>query len=106
MLQQGEEEGVQMEGRKRKRRFDFFVPLMAIIIGYFAFVLVSQQVHLGQLAENQAAAEARLSAAQAENEELKQEKAALSDSAYIEKIAREELGMTRHGELPYTTARK
>ena len=106
MLQQGEEEGVQMEGRKRKRRFDFFVPLMAIIIGYFAFVLVSQQVHLGQLAENQAAAEERLSAAQEENEELKQEKAALSDPAYIEKIAREELGMTRHGELPYTTARK
>jgi cell division protein FtsL len=106
MLQQGEEEGVQMEGRKRKRRFDFFVPLMAIIIGYFAFVLVSQQVHLGQLAENQAAAEARLSAAQEENEALKQEKAALSDPAYIEKIAREELGMTRHGELPYTTARK
>ncbi len=106
MLQQGEEEGVQMEGRKRKRRFDFFVPLMAIIIGYFAFVLVSQQVHLGQLAENQAAAEARLSAAQEENEALKQEKAALSDPAYIEKIAREELGMTRHAELPYTTARK
>lgn len=106
MLQQGEEEGVQMEGRKRKRRFDFFVPLMAIIIGYFAFVLVSQQVHLGQLAENQAAAEARLSAAQEENEALKEEKAALSDPAYIEKIAREELGMTRHGELPYTTARK
>ena len=106
MLQQGEEEGVQIEGRKRKRRFDFFVPLMAIIIGYFAFVLVSQQVHLGQLAENQAAAEARLSAAQEENEALKQEKAALSDPAYIEKIAREELGMTRHAELPYTTARK
>ena len=95
-----------MEGRKRKRRFDFFVPLMAIIIGYFAFVLVSQQVHLGQLAENQAAAEARLSAAQEENEALKQVKAALSDPAYIEKIAREELGMTRHAELPYTTARK
>lgn len=95
-----------MEGRKRKRRFYFFVPLMAIIIGYFAFVLVSQQVHLGQLAENQAAAEARLSAAQEENEALKEEKAALSDPAYIEKIAREELGMTRHGELPYTTARK
>ena len=106
MLQQGGEEGVQMEGRKRTRRFDFFVPLMAIIIGYFAFVLVSQQVHLGQLAENQEAAEARLSAAQEENEALKQEKAALSDPAYIEKIAREELGMTRHGELPYTTARK
>ena len=61
---------------------------------------------LGQLAENQAAAEARLSAAQEENEALKQEKAALSDPAYIEKIAREELGMTRHAELPYTTARK
>jgi cell division protein DivIC len=106
MLQQGGEEGVSMEGRKRKRRFDFFVPLMVVLIGYFAFVLVSQQVHLGQIAENQAAAEERLSAAKVENEALKQEKAALSDPAYIEKIAREDLGMTRHGELPYTAARK
>lgn len=95
-----------MEGRKRKRRIDFFVPLMVVLIGYFAFVLVSQQVHLGQIAENQAAAEERLSAAKVENEALKQEKAALSDPAYIEKIAREDLGMTRHGELPYTAARK
>ena len=54
----------------------------------------------------QEAADARLAAAEAENAALKQEKADLQDPAYVEKIAREELGMTRHGELPYTDAGK
>ena len=34
-----------MERRKKRRKFDFFVPLLIVIIGYFAFVLVGQQVH-------------------------------------------------------------
>ena len=33
-------------------------------------------------------------------------KANLQDLSYVEKIAREELGMTRQGELPYTEAGK
>ena len=57
-------------------------------------------MHLQQIAEDQAVADARLAAAQAENEALKQEKANLQDLSYVEKIAREELGMTRQGELP------
>lgn len=95
-----------MERRKKRRKFDFFVPLLIVIIGYFAFVLVGQQVHLQEVAANQEAADARLAAAEAENAALKQEKADLQDPAYVEKIAREELGMTRHGELPYTDAGK
>ena len=83
-----------------------FALVMIFIIGYFAFTLVSQQVHLQQVAEDQALADARLAAAREENEALKQEKANLEDLSYIEKIAREELGMTRHGELPYTDAGK
>lgn len=79
---------------------------MLCIIGYFAFTLVSQEVHLQQVAEDQTVADARLAAAQKENDALKQEKADLEDLSYIEKIAREELGMTRHGELPYTDAGK
>lgn len=79
---------------------------MLCIIGYFAFTLVNQEVHLQQVAEDQTVADARLAAAQKENDALKQEKADLEDLSYIEKIAREELGMTRHGELPYTDAGK
>ena len=95
-----------MESRKKRRSFNYFALVMVFIIGYFAFRLVGQQVHLQQIAEDQAVADARLAAAQAENEALKQEKANLQDLLYVEKIAREELGMTRQGELPYTEAGK
>ena len=98
-----------MESKKRRRSlksFNWFAVFMVVVIGYFAFKLGSQEVHLQQVAEDQAVADARLAAAQAENEALKQEKANLEDLSYIEKIAREELGMTRHGELPYTDAGK
>ena len=94
-----------MEGRKRKRRFDFFVPLMAIIIGYFAVILVKQQIYLNQVSADQAAAEARLATAKAEHERLVKEKDDLNRLDYIEKIAREELGMTRRGELPYSSGK-
>ena len=94
------------ESRKQRRSFNWFAVVMLCIIGYFAFTLVNQEVHLQQVAEDQTVADARLAAAQKENDALKQEKADLEDLSYIEKIAREELGMTRHGELPYTDAGK
>ncbi|MSV24118.1 cell division protein FtsL [Selenomonas sp. WCA-380-WT-3B 3/] len=79
---------------------------MAGIVVYFAFLLISQQVYLSQVRQDQASAEARLAAARQENEALRQEKERLGDLNYIEKLAREELGMTRRGELPYSTGRK
>ena len=48
----------------------------------------------------------RLAAARQKNEALRQEKENLNEPGYIEKTAREELGMTRHGELPYSAGRK
>ena len=79
---------------------------MTGIVVYFAFLLISQQVYLSQVRQDQASAEARLAAARQENEVLRQEKERLGDLNYIEKLAREELGMTRRGELPYSTGRK
>ena len=73
------------------------------VIVYFSSILFSQQGHLHQLEQDQAAAEARLAAAQQENEQLRQEKENLGKLDYIEKLAREELGMTRHDELPYSS---
>lgn len=94
-----------MNNRKRpkKYRVSWFFLLLVIIVGYFVSILISQQVYLSQVSRDQAAAEARLQAAQKENEALRQEKEKLNELGYIEKIAREELGMTRTGELPYTT---
>ena len=88
--------------RVHKGRLNWCSVLLLLIIIYFSSIFISQQTHLHQLAEDQVAAEARLASAKAENEQLRQEKENLGKLDYIEKLAREELGMTRRDELPYS----
>lgn len=95
------------ENRKTSgRRLDWFVVLMVGIVGYFSYMMVSQHFYLNSVNRDYDAAQQRLRSAQQENDALQQEKAQLNDPAYIEKIAREELGMTRQGEMPYIYSRK
>ena len=91
--------------KQRKGLFNWFTILLVIIIGYFAVILVKQQIYLNQVSADQAAAEDRLATARAEHERLGKEKDDLNRLDYIEKIAREELGMTRRGELPYSSGK-
>lgn len=91
--------------KQRKGLFNWFTILLVIIIGYFAVILVKQQIYLNQVSADQAAAEERLATARAEHESLVKEKDDLNRLDYIEKIAREELGMTRRGELPYSSGK-
>ena len=39
-------------------------------------------------------------------EQLQQEKEQLVDPSYVEKLAREDLGMTKDGEIPYIYQKK
>lgn len=96
-----------MKVKRRHSRgiINWFTILMVIIIGYFAVILVKQQVYFNQVSVDQAAAEERLATAKAEHEKLVKEKDDLNRLDYIEKIAREELGMTRKGELPYSSGK-
>ena len=95
------------ENRKTSgRRLDWFVVLMVGIVGYFSYMMVSQHFYLNSVNQDYDAAQQRLQSAQQENDALQQEKAQLNDPAYIEKIAREELGMTRQGEMHYIYSRK
>ena len=91
--------------KQRKGLFNWFTILLVIIIGYFAVILVKQQIYLNQVSADQAAAEERLATARAEHERLVKEEDDLNRLDYIEKIAREELGMTRRGELPYSSGK-
>ncbi|SDP18020.1 FtsB family cell division protein [Selenomonas ruminantium] len=95
-----------MKARRERRGINWFALIMLAIIVYFSSILISQQVYLSQAADDYAAAKARLEAAQKENAALKEETKQLNELGYIEKIAREELGMTRAGELPYSTGHK
>ncbi len=95
------------QGRSRRRRtVNWFVPLIAALGIYFISVLISQQTHLGQISLEQESAKVRLQEAASENERLKQEREQLNDLSHVEQIAREELGMTKPGELPYSMGKK
>ena len=97
-----------MQGAKKnkKRGFSWFWLLLAVVVVYFSSILISQQMHLNQVGKSQAIAERRLETAQEENARLRKEIEDLNELSYIEKIAREELGMTKQGELPYSAAKK
>lgn len=83
------------------RRLDWFVVVVICMLGYFAYTMIDQQIHLNELDRDCAMARQRLDVAQQENAALNDLKAKLDDPVYIEKTAREELGMTHEGELPY-----
>ena len=91
--------------RKRKG-FNWFVLAMFAMIAYFSTVLISQQVHLAHVSESQRIADKRLEKAKATNEKLRKELAALQDINNIEKLAREDLGLAKEGEMPYQATRK
>ena len=90
--------------RKRKS-FNWFALVMFAMIAYFSTVLISQQVHLAHVSESQRMADKRLEKAKATNEKLRKELAALQDINNIEKLAREDFGFTKEGEMPYQAAR-
>ena len=83
-----------------------FAIIVAICLIWFGYTFCTQQAHLNEVADDRAVAITRLEEARARNEALKEERAGLEKPEYIEKVAREELGMTRHGEMPYIAPAK
>jgi len=90
--------------RKRKG-FNWFALFMIVVVAYFSTVLISQQVHLSHVSETQRLADKRLEKAQAENAKLRKEYEELQDINNIERLAREDLGLAKDGELPYQVSR-
>ena len=90
---------------RKRNGFSWFALVMFAMIAYFSTVLISQQVHLAHVSESQRIADKRLEKAKATNEKLRRELAALQDINNIEKLAREDLGLAKEGEMPYQAAR-
>lgn len=90
--------------RKIMERFVIFAFVVMII--YLGFIIIKQEIYLNQVKEQTIIAEERLNKAKQINEELTVEKNNLNQVEYIEKVAREELGMTKPGEVPYISEEK
>lgn len=92
--------------RPQRRKINWFVIVVSILMLATLFKLGDQQLTINSIAEDRVKAEARLKSAQEENQQLKDEQEQLSDPAYMEKLAREDLGMTKKGEMPFIYAKK
>ena len=90
---------------RKRSGFNWCALVMFAMIAYFSTVLISQQVHLAHVSESQRIADKRLEKAKATNEKLRRELAALQDINNIEKLAREDLGLAKEGEMPYQATR-
>lgn len=82
--------------KKKKSRFGFVLLLVVFI--YFAYIFAGQQETLF----NKAAELDRIQSKKAEeekmNEKLTEEQKQIDSDEYIEKVAREKLGMVKKGE--------
>jgi len=92
--------------RKRKGgNFDWFAVAIIVISLYFSYNFIQQQSRLNAIERNCGEVQLRLDAARQKNQSLRAEKERLESHAYIEKVAREDLGMTRRGEMPYISVK-
>lgn len=89
---------------QKRKSFNWFFVIMFIVIAYFTTVLISQQVHLSHVSESKRIADKRLESAKAENEKLQKQLEELQDLNNIERLAREDLGLAKEGEMPYQPA--
>jgi cell division protein FtsL len=84
--------------RPRIRWLRIFVMLM---IAYFVYLAVVQQVELYAIQQETESLRGRIRELESSNQALIDEKGKLSTLAYIEKLAREKLGLVKAGEIPY-----
>lgn len=89
-----------------KRRFRFRPGRWLALAGvlYLLFTFADQEFHLFKMRAEMARLREQIRQVQADNERLRQEIQRLNEDAYIEKAAREELGMVKANETIYIPA--
>jgi len=73
--------------------------LIVLLILYFVLLFATQSIRLLQMRSTLISIEEEIQVVRLQNEEMLREIEQLHTPAYLEKMAREELGMVRSGEL-------
>ena len=93
-----------MEWKKKKKQFSWFRLGLLSLIGYFVYVCVGQQYQLYIAHREAAVVQRQQEQAQKTRQELLEERGRLNDAKYIEKLAREQLGLVKAGEVPFISS--
>ncbi|EEG76632.1 FtsB family cell division protein [Dethiobacter alkaliphilus] len=84
-------------GRPWQKRL--IMGLILVVVLYFGLLFAAQYWRLVQFRQTLDEIDAQIAGARAQNEEMQAEIERLHSPAYLEEMARQELGMVRSGEL-------
>jgi cell division protein FtsB len=91
---------------RRKYRVKWFRLLVIVLSFYAIYLTIAQQTNLNAIHRETQSVSVKLSQLQQINGTLHEERDALNDRKYVEKIAREELGLVKTGEIPYIVSER
>ena len=99
-----------MDNARKKKKVDLavFIPRVIFcgLILYFVILLISQQFTFGRLSKEEKELEKEIVQAQQDHEALEAEKEASSTWEYIERVAREVLGLAKPDEKVFVDVKK
>ncbi len=85
----------------KKRRFKIRHLLVLLFLIYTSYTLIVQQIKVNQLSSQEAELKEQIASGIEERDQLKREIELLHTDSYIEKVARDELGLVKPGEFIY-----
>ena len=91
---------------RNKYRVNWFRLVTIVLSCYFIYLSIGQQSQLNAIGNEAQSIQKQQAQSEQMNIALKQERDALNDRKYVEKVAREELGLVKPGETPYIGAGK
>ena len=90
--------------KRKKSRFGLFILLIFFL--YFAWEMVGQQKMLYSKSLDMQKIQSKVNEETKINEDLKKEQKIMNSDEYIEKVAREKLGMVKEGERVFVDTGK
>lgn len=92
--------GVKIMARTRiKQRNRFFLMVALLLLGYFVFSFSKGFLALHQINQELQQTQGRIQQMKEKNSQLEREIKLLQTPEYLEKLAREQLGLVREGEI-------
>lgn len=86
---------------RKKRKFKLRNILFVLFALYVVYIIGAQQIKLWDLAKQESELTTRLDDCKSERKDLEEKVRLLHTESYIEKVARDELGLVKSNEIIY-----
>lgn len=85
----------------KRYKIKWFNLVLLLLSVYFCYLVTARYIEMSSIRKETNAVSQQLEEAKRLNQQLQVERDQLLSPAYIEKLAREQLGLVKPGELPY-----